>query len=60
MTFVVGVITTVVLVYCPSEKYERLVAGVSDGRLKKMTEEVQMNLQNAFRNFVRIQIVLKS
>lgn len=54
-----GVISTVVLVHCPSTRLAQLIAGESNGRLKQMTEEVQHNLQNTFRNFVRIRIVLQ-
>lgn len=49
----------VILVRCPSIRIAQLVAGESNGRLKQMTEEVQQNLQNTFRTFVRLRIVLQ-
>lgn len=52
-----GIITTVVLVNCESERIANFISGASDGRLKKMTEQVQVDLQNTFKNFVRIKIV---
>lgn len=49
----------VVLVHCPSTRLAQLIAGETNGRLKQMTEEVQHNLQNTFRTFVRLRIVLQ-
>lgn len=54
-----GVISAVVLVHCPSIRLAQLIAGESNGRLIQMTEEVQHNLQNTFKNFVRLRIVLQ-
>lgn len=53
-----GVITTVVLVKCPSSRISKLVAGAADGKLKQITQSVQADLQDAFHNYVRIKIVL--
>ncbi|XP_025837206.1 GTPase Era, mitochondrial [Agrilus planipennis] len=55
-----GVITTVVLVKCPSKRIATLVAGASDGRLRQITEAVQKNLQDAFQTYVRLKILLES
>ncbi|GJQ73378.1 hypothetical protein Trydic_g13744 [Trypoxylus dichotomus] len=55
-----GVITTVVLVKCPTDRIRKLISGVSDGRLRQITESLQEDLQNTFHNFVRIRIVLES
>ncbi|XP_044758703.1 GTPase Era, mitochondrial [Coccinella septempunctata] len=54
-----GKITCVVLVKCPSNRVAKLVAGGSDGRLNRITAACQDELQNTFRNFVKLQIVLK-
>ncbi|KAJ8943516.1 hypothetical protein NQ318_023026 [Aromia moschata] len=54
-----GAITTVVLVDCPSQRIANLVAGASDGRLRQMMASVQQDLQDTFRNHVKINIVLK-
>nr|XP_023026786.1 GTPase Era, mitochondrial isoform X1 [Leptinotarsa decemlineata] len=55
-----GLITTVVLINCPSMRITKLVAGASDGKLKQITEAIQKNLQDAFHNNIRIKIVLIS
>lgn len=49
-----------VLVKCPTERLKTLIAGMSDGRLRQLTEAVQDDLQNAFQNFVRLKIVLEA
>ncbi|KAJ8975953.1 hypothetical protein NQ317_011921 [Molorchus minor] len=54
-----GAITTVVIVKCPSQRIASLVAGASDGKLRQMTERVQRDLQDAFQNYVKINIVLQ-
>ncbi|XP_030763186.1 GTPase Era, mitochondrial [Sitophilus oryzae] len=53
-----GIINTVVLVKCPSARKAKLIAGVSDGKLKQITQSVQDDLQNAFQCIVTIKIVL--
>lgn len=53
-----GVITTVVLVKTPSVRLSKLVAGAGHGKLRQIIQGVQEDLQNAFKNFVRISIVL--
>ncbi|XP_019872109.2 GTPase Era, mitochondrial [Aethina tumida] len=53
-----GKISCVVLVKAPSERVSKLVAGAGDGRLRQITEIVQNDLQLAFKNYVRIQIVM--
>ncbi|KAK9723344.1 50S ribosome-binding GTPase [Popillia japonica] len=54
-----GIITTIVLVTCPTERIRKLVSGVSDGKLRQITESIQEDLQNTFHNFVRIKVVLE-
>ncbi|KAK9881240.1 hypothetical protein WA026_015358 [Henosepilachna vigintioctopunctata] len=53
-----GRITTVVIVKCPSARVAKLIAGTYDGRLKQIVAKCQEDLQDAFRCFVRIKIVL--
>nr|AEE62789.1 unknown [Dendroctonus ponderosae] len=53
-----GVISTVVLVKTPSIRLSKLVAGAGYGKLRQIIQSVQEDLQNAFKNFVRISIVL--
>ncbi|XP_045476313.1 GTPase Era, mitochondrial [Harmonia axyridis] len=55
-----GKIASVVLVTCPTERIARLVAGGSDGRLQRITAACQEELQNAFRNFVKLKIVVEA
>ncbi|KAF5293759.1 hypothetical protein FQA39_LY03244 [Lamprigera yunnana] len=55
-----GMINAVVLVNCVSERVAKLVAGMSDGRLRQITESTQKSLQSVFHHFVRIQIILKA
>ncbi|KAF5269607.1 hypothetical protein FQR65_LT05946 [Abscondita terminalis] len=54
-----GLINAVVNVKCTSERVAKLVAGVSDGRLRQITESTQKSLQDVFHHFVRIRIVLR-
>ncbi|KAK4874515.1 hypothetical protein RN001_013875 [Aquatica leii] len=54
-----GLINAVVNVKCVSERVAKLVAGVSDGRLRQITESTQRSLQDVFHHFVRIRIVLQ-
>ncbi|XP_056648126.1 GTPase Era, mitochondrial [Diorhabda sublineata] len=54
-----GKINTVVLIDCPTSRIARLLSGTSDGRLRLLTEQIQGDLQNAFKNFVKIQIIPK-
>ncbi|RZC32905.1 GTPase Era, mitochondrial [Asbolus verrucosus] len=54
-----GVVSTVVLVHCPSQRVAKLVAGVSDGKLRQITESLQHDLQETFQNYVRIKLVLE-
>lgn len=54
-----GIIKTVVLVHCPSERIASYVAGASSGNLRIITEKVQQDLQSAFQTFVRIKIILE-
>ncbi|XP_060521710.1 GTPase Era, mitochondrial [Cylas formicarius] len=53
-----GIISTVVLIHCPSERVKTLIGGASEGRLRQMTETVQDALQNTFKSHVRIKLVL--
>ncbi|KAK5640946.1 hypothetical protein RI129_009493 [Pyrocoelia pectoralis] len=55
-----GIINTVVVIRCVSERIAKLVAGVGDGRLRQITESAQNSLQSVFQHFVRIRIVLES
>lgn len=58
--YVLGAITTIVIVHCPSERIAKLIAGENDGKLRQMNESLQRDLQHTFQNFVRIKIVLES
>lgn len=58
-TFFLGVISTVVLVHCPSERVAKLVGGVGDGKLRQINESLQHDLQDTFQNYVRVKVVLK-
>ncbi|CAH1154649.1 unnamed protein product [Phaedon cochleariae] len=53
------VITTVVIVQCPSARIAKLIAGAADGRLRQITDTVRIDLQDAFHNYVKIKIVLE-
>ncbi|KAF7265660.1 hypothetical protein GWI33_020744 [Rhynchophorus ferrugineus] len=53
-----GILSTVVIVNCPSIRVARLIAGACDGRLRQIIQSVQQDLQSAFNNFVRLKIVL--
>ncbi|KAB0793862.1 hypothetical protein PPYR_13482 [Photinus pyralis] len=55
-----GIINTVVIIKCVSDRVAKLVAGLGDGRLRQITESTQRNLQSVFQHFVRIRIVLES
>ncbi|XP_044272768.1 GTPase Era, mitochondrial [Tribolium madens] len=54
-----GVISSVVLVHCPSERIAKLVAGESEGKLRQINESLQVDLQKTFHNYVKIKLVLK-
>lgn len=54
-----GVIIASIVIHCPSERIAQLVGGVSDGRLRQITEVVQQNLQSAFQTYVRVRLVLE-
>lgn len=56
--YFIGVITTVVLVRCPSARIANLIAGAGDGRIRQITEKVQNDLQETFHNYVKIKIIL--
>ncbi|XP_066256284.1 GTPase Era, mitochondrial [Euwallacea similis] len=53
-----GVITTVVLIKTPSARISKLVAGTEDGRLKQIIQSVREDLQNAFKNIVKISLIM--
>lgn len=57
--FITGVISTVVLVHCDSERKAKLIAGAGDGRLKQIMAAVQRDLQSCFLTRVRVSIILK-
>ncbi|CAG9773933.1 unnamed protein product [Ceutorhynchus assimilis] len=54
-----GVINAVVIVKTPSSRISTLVAGGGGGRLKQILQSVKEDLQNAFQNYVKINIVLE-
>ncbi|KAK9878661.1 hypothetical protein WA026_023110 [Henosepilachna vigintioctopunctata] len=53
-----GLIATEVLVKCSNVRVAKLIAGAYDGRLRQVIAKRQEDLQNTFRYFVRIKIVL--
>lgn len=55
-----GKIITIVLVHCPSERVQKLVSGVGDGKLRQITEKAQKDLLHTFSQPVRLQIFVSS
>ncbi|XP_066137882.1 GTPase Era, mitochondrial [Euwallacea fornicatus] len=53
-----GTITAVVLIKTPSVRISKLVAGTEDGRLKQIIQSVREDLQNAFKNVVKISLIM--
>ncbi|XP_022916981.2 GTPase Era, mitochondrial [Onthophagus taurus] len=54
-----GVIICTVLVRCKTDRIVKYVTGEQDGKVRQITRSVQENLQNTFRNFVRINIIVQ-
>ncbi|KAL1497713.1 hypothetical protein ABEB36_008625 [Hypothenemus hampei] len=53
-----GTITTSVVIKSPSLRISKLVAGAGDGRLRQIIQSAQDDLQNAFKTYVRLRIIL--